>query len=201
MFDKDNIVRIRFQMQLRSPRGDSFSASNRAPASYCRCSRYSRQCDPGPIKRGEAVIWIKRRTNVHTNSETGEKKPYYETERWRIECFAENIKLLGPVFAMKNVVPPYKWEMKRDRPGAPTSLKEIWNLTDQQIQQRAKLQRRVSTYKVRLNKYKTNLEPTERTLKAIENCKVKIAIAETALKAQLTTEAVMKSGFQEEETK
>lgn len=194
----ENVTRIRFVMQKQTVRKQAQLHPERTPASYCRCSKYKRICKPGPIQRGEAVVLITRRVVMHTNPETGEKKGWYTNERWRVECLAEIMILLHQVFAMKNILQPLKKDLKRDRQGAPTSLKEVWNLTDQQIEQRARLQRRASTYRNRLNRYLKNLTPTERTLKAIENCKIKIQIAQTAIDSQLKSDSILEPGFQGE---
>ena len=194
----DNVIRIRFAIQKRSPKNFNKTHPERTPVSFCKCSKYKKFCGIEPIQRGETIVIIKRRVVMFTNSETGIKTGYYKDERWRVECLSKVMLIMGEVYGMKNILQPLKKDMKRDSIGAPPRLKEVWRLTDEEVKLRASLQRRASTYRVRLRTYQENPHPTDRTLKAIENCKIKIQIAETALESQLRGEPLMKPGFQEE---
>lgn len=195
----DNIIRIQFVIQKQSPRKIATIHPERTGASFCACSRYNvkKTCSALQISRGEVVFKITRRVMMHTNKETGEKKGWYKNERWRPECLAELIPILKLAFGIKNILPPLKKDMLRDRAGTPSSLKEVWNLTDEQIERRQRLHRRAGNYRYRLKQHLAKSNPSEKTLKAIENCKLKIEMAQSELEAQLRTAPIMEPGFQD----
>ncbi len=196
----NNVIRIELKIQKNSPRYLNMRHPERRPASYCSCQKFNfkRTCSADQIQRGEVVYELTRQTNVHTDKETGIKTPWKKSERWRPECLTNYMLQLSQVYLQKNILPPLKKDLRRTEIGRPSLLKDVWRLTDTQVENRRLLQRRLSMYKHRLSRYLENLEPTDRTIKAIANCRVKIEIAETALKAQLTSAPIMEPGFQDE---